>query len=407
MSSVNNIGDAALHVQAMTPLRRALLAREALVRAAGVEKGVVYGPAGMRLRKILKYTGRHGFLVVSFSLLIGRILAGWKAQRKKKQTPKLLFIGIGAIRERHLCKDIAIQRGLEPTFVDQRTPSGFASLPAPSIISVFFCWRKIILEAEAVLSTQDPYFLSLDIMTTIAMRCHELSYLVALFDSLHKQCPDVFIICSTADMAPHAACIAGFSTEYHQHGFLRKELVYPDFSFMLALTEIEAKHVSSRVTRMRSQVSNIEPCYEFASKVFLIAGIRNMQDSSPVKSLVYIALRNGYQVVIRPHPQGDPEFWLDIYNFEDVTIEFEGSFTDCLAKWRPAYVATWFSTTILDGLFAGAVPITFSCEENDLVFPFESVAISWPQNKLLLHCCMTDGEYRKKIHREFLDRALS
>lgn len=395
VAAADRISNACGRVQAMPPLRRALLAREALIASAG--KAVSFGPREARLRTILAWTGRGGMVTSSLILLASRYLAGRKAAQDHK-LPHAIFVGIGALREYQLRKSVTTQLGQTPQFIDQRTPDGLGVLTAPGPRRIMSQWIRITREALSILSETDPDFAKMDLLSTLTMRIHELAYLLALFENLYETHPETRVYCSTADIPAHAACLAGFRVEYWQHGFLARTLVFPRFSAMVALTAYEGRYVADRVPGLALSLG--APCTERApvTETFAFAGDYQAPDPVPVTTIANLALARGFRVVVRPHPNGFDELWSGIRGQEGVVFDTEGRFEDFLEKWRPAFLVSWFSTTLLDGLRAGAVPITLARSTDLLVLPIEEIALSWPEDAPQIETCMRDASERHKVH---------
>ncbi|WP_306253739.1 hypothetical protein [Parvularcula sp. IMCC14364] len=384
---------AADRVQAMPQFRRALLAREALI--AGASKTVAFGPREGRLRRLLAATGRGGMVVVSLVLLLGRYFAGCRVATKKVM-PEAIFLGIGAMREQMLRADIQAQLGTEPHFVDELGADGFAALPRPSLTQVIRHWMRAMHEALEIYSEPDPDFKPLDLLSTLTMRLHELAYLLALFERLHETRPQLLIYSSTAGLAAYAACLAGFKVEYRQHGLLARTLVFPEFCAMVALTAFEGRYVASRIHGLALRLNKPPAALTSLPKVFAFAGDYEAKDPSPVTELAEVALVNGFHVIVRPHPRGHNNLWDDIRGRDGVDFDTDGRFEDFLGKWRPAFVASWISTTLLDGLQMGAVPVTLSRDNRLLLLPIDTIAFSWPQQRALIESIMRDSEERQR-----------
>lgn len=395
VAAADRISNACGRVQAMPQIRRALLAREALIVAAG--KTVFFGQGEARLRKILAWTGRGGMVATSLILLARRYLAGGKVARDQK-FPYALFVGIGALREMRLRTDVAGQVGQAPQFVDERTPDGFNGLPAPGLRRIMYHWLRVTREAASILSEKDPDFARIDLLSTLTMRIHDLAYLLALFEHLHAGRPEMRVSCSTADLPAHAACLAGFRVEYRQHGFLARTLVFPGFSAMVALTAFEGQYVADRIPSLA--VSLGAPCTDRAPVMATLAFAGDRQASDPVQvtTIANLALARGFRVVVRPHPKGFDELWSGIRGQRGVVFDAEGGFEDFLEKWRPAFLASWFSTTLLDGLHAGAVPITLARSTDRLVLAIEEIALSWPEEAARIETCMRDDAERDRVY---------
>ena len=393
---IDKVDAAADHVQALAPLPRALLSREALVRAAG---GTLdFGPAEARLRKVLALVGRRGMVAISLALLAWRFFA---ERRIGKATcvPISVFVGIAAMREPLLLKDISSRFGLKPIIIDQRTSKGFSVLPQPNLRLLMRHWIQIIRESLLLLENPNPHFNSLDMMSTLTMRCHELSHLVAIFETAKLERRELKLFFSNHDLPAHAACLVGLETNFYQHGFLSPAAVFPDFSTMFALTQYEARHVARRNPKLRTEViTSSQEKNSTLSRTIAVAGIYGYINPDIVKMLANLAKNHGYQVVIRPHPNGESALWSGINTLSNVAFDSEGSFEEFFVKWRPSFIATWHSTTLLDGLMMGAVPVTFSTGKGKLVLPLREIALAFPEKRELLESCLSDTATRFQVY---------
>ena len=160
---------AAARVQSLPLLPRALLAREALIAAAG--STIAFGPREGRLRKLLALTGRFGLILISLALLAKRYVAA-RNYSTNGVLPEALFLGIAAMREQAIRQEIGAQLGCELRFVDQRSPEGFAGLPLPRMNQIMRLWATSLREALAITSSPDEDFSRLDLLSTFAMRVH-------------------------------------------------------------------------------------------------------------------------------------------------------------------------------------------------------------------------------------------
>jgi len=377
----------------MPPLRRALLAREALILSS--KGSLAFGPAEARVRKILALAGVFGMFSISLALLISRLRAVGVVP-PPETLPSTIFVGIGSLREFQLVEHISELTRLEPIVIDQRNLEGFSKLLSPRLGAVLRQWFGIMREARSILGEPVPVFQKLDLLSTFTIRSHELAYLLAWFKELRVQHPNIRIVCSTADLPAHAASIAGFLTEYHQHGLLASSLIFPDFSKMAALTIAEGKYVAERVPGLELELKSEPSLVRPMNRTLALAGDYGATDPEPVSKLVKTALSNGYRVVVRPHPRGDDRLWSGISEHEDVTFENDGSFEEFLQKWRPSFVASWFSTTLIDGLMAGALPITLSVGKTDLVLPLQRIALQFPKEISQVQACMEDVDIRER-----------
>ena len=393
-----NIDRSAQALQSLPPVARALLGREQLIMGQALGREI--GPRENRLMRLLSWSGQPGMLVISLLLLLRRV---W-AQRRlpvRLPLPQAIFIGIDALRENDLRQDLRNRLGHDHVFIDQRQMDHFTLMGRLRLGSALKEWTRLVPLALKCSRDMIKEYDTLELRASLAMRLPDLAHLLEQFRALHAADTETVIACSTSDLPAHAACIVGFSVEYHQHGFLARTLVFPDFAAMIALTEIEGAHVSSRVPGLDVHCPSVEVQLGSSERILAVAGTYGESDPSPVNALVRIALEEGYKVVIRPHPLGEDVLWQQVRGLQGVKLEAEGNFGEFLEKWRPAFLATWSSTTLLDGLLAGAVPITLSAGQTNLVFPFNQISMAWPKDRLRLEHSMTDEDHRRETHHRF------
>lgn len=391
MKADARIDQAAQALQSLPPVQRALLGREQLIMSKVLGRQI--GPREQRLMRLLYWSGQPGVITVSLLLLLKRI---W-AQRYlpvRLPIPKALFVGIDALRETNLRQDLRNRLSHDHVFVDQRQMDNFSVVGRLRCGPALKEWWGLLPVALACFRDNASIYDPLELRSTLAMRLTDLAHLLAQFRALHAEEPRLLIACSTADLSTHAACIVGFPVEYYQHGFLARTLIFPDIAMMLALTKIEGAHVASRVPGLLVRYPSVLVQKSSDRRVLAIAGTYGEGDAKPVNTLVRSALDQKLQVVIRPHPLGDDKMWQDVKELKGVIVEAKGNFDDFLIKWQPGFLASWFSTTLLDGLLAGAVPITLSDNRPNLVFPFDQISLAWPKDRLELQRSMIDEEHR-------------
>jgi hypothetical protein len=102
-------------------------------------------------------------------------------------------------------------------------------------------------------------------------------------------------------------------------------------------------------------------------------------------------------VAVRPHPADDIGYWDRWRNVEGVEIlEDHSSFMQFLEDVRPRFVASSYSTALLDALLRGIVPITISDDDQflDIVFPIQEIAVSWFKESELAQLMLDDADAR-------------
>lgn len=398
------IDQAAQALQSLPPLARALIGREQLIM--GRVQGREIGPREHRLMRLLSWSGQAGILLISLLLLLRRV---WAQRRlpERLPLPRALFIGIDALHENDLRRDLRDRLGYDHVFVDHRQMDHFAITGRLRLGSALKEWARLGLLALKCSRNMPAEYDTLELRATLTMRLPDLTHLLAEFRNLYASDQKILIACSTSDLPAHAACIMGFAVEYHQHGFLARTLVFPDFTAMYALTKVEGEHVASRVPALlRTHLQSVDIQQGSRKRVLAIVSIYGKFDIIPVISLVRLALDHNYRVVIRPHPRRGVAVWRDLKEMDGVVIDADEDFDAFLAKWQPAFLATWFSTTLLDGLLAGAMPVSLSAARPNLVFPLDQISLSWPQASTQVERCMVDEVAHRQTFNEFSEIVL-
>lgn len=391
------IDQAALTVQSLPPVQRALLGREQLIVSQVLGREI--GPREQRLMRLLKWSGRLGILPISLLLLLRRV---WVQRKLPKNLPKqaALFIGIGALRETTLRQNLRDRLGHDHVFLDQRQMDCFAPVGRLRLGAALKEWSQLVPTVLKCARGMTDYDV-LELRATLAMRLPDVAQLLAQFRSLKASNPGILIACSTSELPAHVACILRLSVEYHQHGFLARTIVFPNFTVMHALTNVEGQHVAARIPNLKVNFPLEQIQESSCGQVLALAGTYGENDPRPVTELVRYAVDRNYQVVIRPHPMGDDVLWSRVRDLHGVIFDTEGNFNEFLTKWQPAFLATWFSTTLLDGLLNGAIPITLSAGRSNLVFPFDKISLAWPHDCEWLARCMADEQQRCQILQGF------
>lgn len=381
--------DTVAKIQALPALERALLAREALLRRADPDLAPGLGPREAKLQRMLRVFGFFGVVAVSLILVLLRVRAGRHTEILTPTGPAL-FIGIHAMREGELRAALKERFGTELKVLDQREMNQFSLAARLTLLAAVRQWASLLRPAYACLAARPKALSRIDVLSSLAMRLPDVTHLLVQLRALQDAKPDIVICCSTADLPAHAAAYLGLTVEYHQHGFLSPALVFPGFARMQALTRYEGDYVAARVPGMEVQITPSTGSHLERQPVLAFAGDYLDWDKAPVTSLAQRALRQGLQVVIRPHPKGGCAVWTDVADLQGVTFDTEGSFGDFLTKWRPSWLVTWFSTTLLDSLLDGALPVTLSGDRSDTVLPLSEIALRWPQDEAKIVSCLNE-----------------
>ena len=81
-------------------------------------------------------------------------------------------------------------------------------------------------------------------------------------------------------------------------------------------------------------------------------------------------------------------------------------FLDCVGKWRPSLVVSWFSTALLEALKLGVAPVLLTEGSasflSEMVFPLDRVALRWPEESEIIESITRDqAEYQRLVSQRW------
>jgi hypothetical protein len=212
---------------------------------------------------------------------------------------------------------------------------------------------------------------------------------------------------------PAFACIdAGMApVEYRQHGLHRKSILMPSFNALKLLTQVEADwyrqyfHDSEiEVLPAQHRVAQHLPCILIAS-VYDMPSFDKKKDLERVQSLVLWANQNNLEVIIRKHPREGEGFWET--HFTDLQVDTTpDSFKDALMRIKPMFVASWFSTSLVDALLSNVIPVSvmdFGDQHlQDMVFDIPKHCLLWPQSQITMDTLVSGAAPVESVVLELL-----
>lgn len=314
-----------------------------------------------------------------------------------------IFVGFGAGPEEEMWQTFVAGTGDPTVRLDETRPETFFTYYCPRLGCL---WKQVWRESGAViafLATTDLEPVASyrkDAITFAAMRM-ALYLLYRSWWTEHKDRGIIDVVFLAAD-TPAYACVdtAVAPVEYRQHGLNRRTILLPAFPRLKLLTAVEAEwysrcmpQVKSSTLPCRVSVSQHELVLLIAS-VYTAPGFNKANDLGRLKDLIKWAERNGFRVIVRKHPREEDDFWSR--HFPNVTIDPGGDrFEDALSRLRPMFVASWFSTSLVDALLANVVPVSIMQATdswiNDMVFEIPEHCLLWPIGESVMNA-LVKGE---------------
>lgn len=317
-----------------------------------------------------------------------------------------LFVGIGALGETRLREEFGrLASGAEQVVVDETDATTLIALHHPGLGRLLATWwstTKAIwphLRRSAVAE-----FGAADLQVWAALRMGDYVYFHTWFRSFVAAQEVALIATSATSHVAFAAVGCGAPVIYMPHGFVRRSLVFPDFSEVHVTNVFEARHFHERLVDVVVRRPTTPPRQIQTDRVALVAGhYGEVAELERVDSFLDWARRRAYPVVVRPHPRDRTGYWdrwrdVDGVAFEDAVEPFDAT----LQRLAPRLVATWGSTTLLDALAHGATPVTLAdatFRDADVVFPFEAIALAWPADKARIGKLAEDRERAAEMVR--------
>lgn len=377
----------------------------------------IYGKRGIWLLRLFQFLG-CGKLSLLALRLIG-MLSGyswWKRAGGNSclpATPFRLFVGFGAGIEEELWTRYRHESPIPAVHLDQTSPVTFGRLLRPGLAAM--CkqvWRQSSAALDMVRASGDPHIRKnkAEILQFVAVRMGEYAFFRAWWQGAPLQAiRDVVFI--SADTASFACIDAGCPCAgYWQHGLLRRSMLMPAFQRLHLLFDEELAYFremlpgSSMLKQQRDQggVGDRRAAIVIAS-IYDDTEFSRADSLGMLKDVVRWAGEKSLEIIVRPHPREDSGFWLE--NFPGIKIDDSGqSFDTLLMGCRPMYVFSWFSTSLLDALRLGCVPVTMSegscMHVSDLIVPLLRKCMKWPGDVMKLDGALSDAmAYGRMLHQ--------
>jgi len=321
-----------------------------------------------------------------------------------------IFVGFGAGAEESLYNAYCSESTQPVVRISQVDVSTFgrvhrAKLGAVlrTLVRALRCATQVTQELPPSL---DPH--RLQFRTFAAMRIGDYSFARAWFEAVRDSSKGISDVCLlAADTAAFAATDAGLRITYFQHGFIRRSLLFPDFSRVRALTKDEGEYLQVRVPQATMCVAgSLVQAAELSQGEVLVASVyERPAEMCKVLPMLDWCSTQGYQVRVRPHPREDRSFWTDDVRHGQFELDdTDSDFLSALERIRPRVVVSWYSTALAEALDCGIVPVTVSDESTpavrDMVYPLFSRTLRWPKDQERIAAIMSDDAEYRAVLRE-------
>lgn len=335
---------------------------------------------------------------INLVLLIHIALKQYKFKVRKSDYGSLLFVGKGALRDEYLAGQFERENGKKVILLNEEDLNSFFKVQRVSFPKLIGCWIRTWKEIwRAVSPSYSLSGLKSYYCLTHVIRCgHKHVYLRAwfncYFDKTHAS-PIGFSVAS------HPAIRSGAKTHYMPHGLLAHTLVLPNFSKIYCDNRFDAEWCKARLPCASIKIVPQKIMDISTRRVVAIAGTYCEPERHDLcRSFIEWARQNSVPVYIRKHPRDTSSYWEGWRNVSGVEIvEKECQFVDFLQEIQPRFLATWVSSTLLDALVQGVVPVMIDrigYDNINTVFPMRDVSLCWPDQRPLAQNLLDETELR-------------
>jgi hypothetical protein len=351
--------------------------------------------------------------VVNLALLI--VLYARQSLSNRVAGGGAFFVGIKALRELELVREFEAMQARPVAHLDERSLSDFftrAHVTLPALLSEMrSIWSEVwdhLHPSQPSAGLDKAYPLSF-----LLMRGHQFAYVRAWFRQYASQGGTVPPVAwTTASHLAFAPIAVGIETIHMAHGLQRHSLVYADFARSVCFNGFDAAHIRRRLPRCAVSVA-AEPVRCLTTRrVVAVAGTYWEPDGFDlICPFIEWALRHEVPVIVRKHPFDTSEYWEQWRGVAGVEIaDGAGGFAEFLEKYRPRFLATWFSTALFDALVRGIMPVTVTPESHeallDTVFPFRELSLCWPEHQEIVERLLDNDDRRAEFLAENYARAV-
>lgn len=198
---------------------------------------------------------------------------------------------------------------------------------------------------------------------------------------------------------------------FRQHGWMRHSYTYHGIHKALMLSKREGEVVAQELPGVTieivappSQTMKTVQAVVFLTSIFDTPEFRREEYIDVLEDLIGWCKQQKLKLIVRTHPREDVGFWAK--HFPDIIMDSnQHSFQQTLQNLQPLFMASWISTTLVEGLKDGVIPVLLGGESisdaQDFVLDIKNVAMDWrdPQTRELLsqHGLQARDKIRQKL----------
>ena len=384
--------------------------------AVYLEKPTVRNRKMAILKSLIKYSKMFGIewqliyivgLLVMIKMLVAQLFVTNKKGKISQDYPAAFFVGFNVVKNDQIYLDYCRKTSGAVGKLDQFNVGSFSRwYPVNFQIGMYFLGYSTTLAKKAI-AAMPPELADRreDFLTHIASKIADYAYMRSWFHMVRRIHPSLKEIAfSCQNTASFAAVDEGIHTNYYSHGVLSHAELLPDFNEVTVISNAEMEFVKRRlfnssVATYINKIDKLEPSQMLREVLICSYPSSGNKHMSNIITFLDFARAESIKVRVRLHPsENDNVFWHKYQEAGLVSIEAcDISFSDALVRLKPRLVLSWGSTTLIDALDNGVIPINASQDDDtvaiELVYPACKRSLSLDRHLKSLPKLFHDNDY--------------
>lgn len=391
-----------------------------------LEKPTTHNRKMALLKSLIKYSRMFGIewqliysvgLLIMIKMLVSQVFFTDKKAKISQDYPAAFFVGFNVIKNDQIYLDYCLETSGAVVKLDQVHIGSFFRWYRVNFRTGMYFLGYSITFAKKAIAAMPPELVDKreDFLTHIASKLAYYAYMRSWFCMVRRINPSLKEIAfSCQNTASFAAVDEGIHTNYYSHGALSHAELLPDFNKVTVISNAEMNFVKRRlfdssVSTYIKQIDKLEPSQMLESVLICSYPSSGNKHMSNITTFLDIARAERIKVSVRLHPsENDNVFWHKYQEAGLVSIEVcDISFRDALVRIKPRLVLSWGSTTLIDTLDNGVIPVYASQDDDiiatELVYPANKRSLSLNNHLKLLPKLFHDNDYYNYVLSKLYD----
>ena len=350
------------------------------------------------------------FFVLTAITTFNWLRKGRKEKKEPANRPFRIFVRHGAGAEKSLIKTYTkMQPEVPVRTINYFEPESFAKISElPSIWQISkLLWNNSVKAIKSINQyCQENPSIRLELYTHAII--HLPSYVCSLGWWQNFSRKDAAMITEVCFLLScNVACSyldSGLTifSRYFQHGTLSVYWLYLKFDRITALNSYEALFLENStgtsdvsIIPTKKKVSGHKGVVIFAS-TYDTTYFQRKNNMEVLSSWIDWCSKRNLDFLVSLHPLEDRYFWEQNFTETEI-ITNNGSIEDILHNYRPIFLASWYSTSIIESYNCGVIPVILESEQGSLfcgeiIYPMRDIFPIWPQDRLVLENMVNNTE---------------